>query len=134
MKRGADDMSFKPIVKYPDGNPKTEFGSKKVQLHLIPPSAIIYTALGFEDGQKYGPFNWRHDKVAVSVYISALERHLMSYIDGEDIDPKSGKPHLAHMLANLAILVDATETGNLIDDRPPPGNAADILERYRRDK
>ena len=120
---------------YPDGNPKSVFGSQKVDLSLNPPSAIIYMALGFVDGgKKYGPFNWRNDKVAASVYIAALKRHLLAWIDGEDNDPKSGKPHLAHMLANIAILVDAVETGNLIDNRPPMGNAAELLKKWEGEK
>jgi hypothetical protein len=116
-----------------DSNPKSQFGIKKVQLNLNPPSAIVYMALGMEEGQKYGPFNWRHNKVSASTYIAALQRHLLAWIDGENIDPESGKPHLAHMLANIAILVDATETKNLIDDRPLPGKAAEVLEKWSRD-
>jgi len=39
-------------------------------------------------------------------------------LEGEDIDPKSGLPHLAHALACIAIIIDAKTAGKLIDDRP----------------
>ena len=120
---------------YPDGNPKSVFGSRKVNLYLNPASAIIYMALGFMEGaKKYGPYNWRKTKVAASVYIAALERHIQDYKDGHDIDPSSGRPILSHILANGAILVDATENNCLIDDRPPLGNAPNILAKFKRDK
>lgn len=87
-------------------------------------------ALGFKSGaEKYGPFNWRTNSVAASVYIAAALRHILAYADGQDIDEDSGYPVLAHALASLAIAVDATETGNLVDDRVK-GAAAGLLKRW----
>ena len=116
-------------------NPKDLIGSNKVPLWLVPPAATIYTALGFWDGAvKYGPYNWRKNKVLATVYISALGRHLLDYLDGEDNAQDSGYPHVAHMLACGAILADATETGNLVDDRPTKGAAAALMARWDRSR
>ena len=53
-------------------NPKDRLGLKKVRLSLVPPSSIIYQALAMEDGAvKYGPYNWRENKVIASIYIDA---------------------------------------------------------------
>jgi hypothetical protein len=38
--------------------------------------------------------------------------------DGQDIDPESGQSHLAHVRANMGILLDAEANGCLQDDRP----------------
>lgn len=114
-------------------NPKDLVGAKKTRLSLVPPSSLIYQALAMEDGAaKYGAYNWREKKVSLSIYIDAAIRHLLAYYDGEEFAPDSKKPHLAHALATIGIIIDALETGNLIDDRPKPGKAAEIIERFRK--
>lgn len=112
------------------GNPKDRLGDLKPDLSLNPPAALLYMSLGFKDGAvKYGPFNWRENAVRNRVYIAAAMRHIEQYRDGEDIDPLSGKPHIGHALASLAIIADATEGGMLIDDRPLPGAAGGLIRR-----
>jgi hypothetical protein len=106
--------------RYPDGNPKTEFGAKKPSTDCIPATAIVHLGAVMKDGaEKYGKFNWRVDRVSASVYHNALMRHLLAWADGEDIDPEaqSKTPHLAHIMACCAILLDAHECGMLNDDR-----------------
>ena len=116
-------------------NPKDLLGIKKVQLNLVPPSSIIYQALAMEDGaRKYGPYNWRQNKVIASIYVAAAMRHLHSWLDGEECASDSGKPHLAHALACLGIIVDAKETGNLVDDRPLPGSASRLISELEQKK
>lgn len=112
----------------PDNNPKTLYGLKKPPMHLIPkPFLIILSKVMGLGAKKYGPYNWRSNKVAASVYLGAAERHIASWADGESNDPESGVSHLAHAAACIAILLDAQETGNLVDDRPPPGAAARLI-------
>ena len=122
------EMIEKPPQPQLGTNPKDLVGAKKVQLNLVPPASIIYQALAMEDGsRKYGPFNWRKNKVITSIYVAAALRHIHQYYDGEDNAQDSGKPHLGHALACLGIIVDALETGNLIDDRPTPGAASRLI-------
>lgn len=114
-------------------NPKDLLGIKKVRLSLVPPSSTIYQALAMEDGAtKYGPYNWRANKVIASIYVDAAMRHINSWFDGEENADDSKKPHLGHALACLGIIVDALETGNLIDDRPLPGATSKLIERFKK--
>lgn len=111
-------------------NPKQAFGDKKVPLHLVPGPAMAYCAQALKEGsRKYGAFNWRHTSVEVQTYVGATMRHLMAFVDGEDMDPESGNPHLAHAIASLAILIDAIESGKVIDNRPPKGPTAATMGR-----
>ena len=99
-------------------DPKGEAGSLKVPLWLVPPEASKQAALVHAHGaKKYGAFNWRSTRVCASTYISALLRHFDSWRDGEDNDPESGLSHLAHVAANVNILLDAAACGVLEDDR-----------------
>jgi hypothetical protein len=113
-----------------DVNPKTLVGARKVDLSLLPPAGLIHGAHAMMDGAaKYGPYNWREKKVPARTYIAAAQRHLADFLDGEENAPDSGVHHLGHVIGCCAILLDAMETGNLIDDRPIKGAAADILTR-----
>ena len=90
--------------------------------------------MGLKEGaRKYGAFNCRTLTVEAETYLGATLRHLMAWQDGEDTDPDSGNPHLSHAMASLAILVDALESGNAIDNRPPKGAGPLVLERYKED-
>jgi len=110
-------------------NPKDALGVKKPDLSLIPPTALVYLAKALEEGaRKYGPYNWRQHPVKYRVYIAAALRHIACALDREDLDPENpDKPHLAGAMASLAILADAIETGNVIDDRPMPGVVSGLL-------
>lgn len=115
-------------------NPKDMLGIKKPPLELVPPAAMIAVAQVFKLGaRKYGPYNWRSNKVRAMVYVGAALRHVLSYLDGEHIDPESGESHAAHAMACLAIVLDADATGNLVDDRPTAGVAAQMI-RDRTEK
>lgn len=111
-------------------NPKQIFGDTKVPLAYVPATSIIYEAMALEEGaRKYGPFNWRQNSVEAMCYAHAGLRHLFAWIDGEDIDPESGKPHLGLAKACLGIIIDSTEIGNLIDNRPPACPTGAILRK-----
>jgi Domain of unknown function (DUF5664) len=116
-------------------NPKDAIGVKKAPLRLVPPALAIRTAEAMALGaEKYGPFNWRSTDVRLTVYLEALLRHVFAYMDGEDFDPESGKLHLSHASACLAIVFDAGAIGRLIDDRPVAGPAAALLATQDRTK
>ena len=112
-----------------DTNPKDAIGSSKLPIHLWPKTATIMGTLGLLEGMlKYGRSNWRVAGVRASIYYDALERHIGAWFEGEDTDPDSGMPHLAHALACLAILVDAAAAGMLVDDRQFPGGYRNLAE------
>lgn len=118
----------------PSVNPKTEAGSKKPSLFsVIPTAGLLHLGQVMKLGaQKYGAFNWRKSKVPAETYIDAAGRHLLSYHDGEDIDPESGMSHLAHVMACCAILIDADENGMLDDDRPIKGRTGEMISNFQK--
>ena len=128
------EYTDEPVVTVELANPKQAYGDKKVPLHLVPGAASAYIAIGLKEGaRKYGAFNWRETDVEAMTYVGATLRHLTAFVDGEDTDPDSGNPHLAHAMASLAILVDALESEGVIDNRPKAGPAAKTLEGFKSD-
>lgn len=120
---------------YPDDNPKTIHGIKKVPLHLVPPSASHALALGFADGAaKYGPYNWREKTVSASIYVAAAKRHIDAWFDGEEVASDSQVPHLAHAMACLAIIYDGMTIDKINDDRPPAGASPRLQKEYAEKK
>jgi hypothetical protein len=108
-------------------NPKTRYGLAKPPIALIPMTALVEEACTFRLGaKKYGPANWREKAVPASVYVNAALRHILSWYDGQDLDPESGASHLAHARACMAILIDAASCDKLIDDRPSAGKGPDL--------
>lgn len=131
----GQDLSNPPS--YPDNNPKTAFGAKKLPLELVPPSAVAALAEAFADGaKKYGPYNWREKLVSSSIYYGACLRHIQAWWDGEDLATDSGLDHLHHALACIAIIIDSKSVGKLNDNRPPKGAASqmqlDWLNKYEK--
>jgi hypothetical protein len=89
----------------------------------------VLGCMGLLDGAaKYGRSNFRAAPVRASIYYDALRRHLAGWFEGRPCDPDSGLPDAAHMLADLAILVDAEAAGTLIDDRNVKGGYHKLLE------
>ncbi len=100
-------------------NPKDIVGSKKTPLSLVPSEGIRQIALAMKSGaDKYGVYNWRNKKVQTMIYIDAILRHTLEYLDREDKDKDSGLHPLAHVGANVVLLLDAIKHGNIIDNRP----------------
>jgi hypothetical protein len=117
-----------PMTK--DTNPKDRAATSRLDITLFPQTAIIYGALGMTEGDlKYGGYNYREKGVSFSTYIAALMRHLMKLYNGEWEDSKTGVPHLASMLSDVAIIIDAYEMGILNDDRPPQCDVSGLLAR-----
>lgn len=101
-------------------NPKDAIGITKLDLGLVPDSAVAALAVAFTEGAvKYGRYNWRVAGVRASVYHAALRRHVAKWWNGQDHDSKTRVHHLANALACLAIILDAELYGKLTDDRPP---------------
>ncbi len=126
-------------------NPKDAIGNRKLSTFFIPPAGIIEQAKAHFDGAvKYSAFNWREAGVRASVYIAAIDRHRMAFLDGEDFAPDSKVHHLGHIAACCNIMLDSIAIGNFVDDRPPPGTfSCDVaaandwvaarLERHERE-
>ena len=89
----------------------------KARFDLLPPVALEEIAHVFGHGaEKYGADNWRFG-AAWSRYFAAAMRHLWAYWRGEDLDPETGRHHLAHA-ACCALILLACARGKIgTDDR-----------------
>lgn len=77
----------------------------KPQYHLLPPKALedVIKVLTY-GAKKYSPEGWRNVSNGRERYFDAANRHLWAWKAGEELDPESGLPHLAHAMANLMFL------------------------------
>jgi hypothetical protein len=94
-----------------------EKGSKPEKLGAIDPLALRYLARVAAMGEeKYSRFNFLKG-YAWSLSVDALLRHLMAFLDGEDLDPESGLPHTAHVAWHGLALTSFLERHVGEDDR-----------------
>ena len=117
----------------PAENPKTAAGRSKPSLFsTIPTAALLHLGEVMKLGaDKYGAFNWRDTPVPAQTYVDAAGRHLLSWCDGEDLDPESGMSHLAHVMACCAIIIDAYENNKLDDNRPTKGRTGEMITTFQ---
>ncbi len=120
---GADHGPIKP------SNPKDAIGARKIDVGLVPDSAITGLAVALTEGAlKYGRYNWRVVGVRASIYHAACKRHLKKWWNGQDEDPATTVHHIDNAMACLAILRDAMLYQKLTDDRPPSPSSNAMAE------
>lgn len=96
-------------------------GRKLARFALLPPGALWKIAEVFGFGAaKYADRNWEAGYPWSWSY-DALQRHLNAFWDGEELDPESGLPHLAHAGFHILALLTYTRTNRAKDDRPKGG-------------
>jgi len=127
-------MSSKPL------NPKDAVGIRKAPLSVVPMNVVAEAGLGMMEGAaKYGRHNFRGVESRATVYFDATMRHLISWWEGEDLDPDSGLSHVTKAICSMLVWRDAMMQGKLIDDRPPRSEpfypefnelAGEILDRH----
>jgi len=122
-------LTFHPVAPGSDGKivegfaPK--FDANKVRVDLLPVYPMTAIADVFTFGaQKYFADSYRQgETVAWSRTYGSILRHLFAFWDGQDKDPESGKPHLAHAGTQLMILMEHTKYSQDKDDRFKRGAA-----------
>lgn len=94
------------------------FNTGKPDYSLIPLCTMEDEAKVWAYGkQKYAAWNWAKG-MAWSVPLACLMRHMAAWQKGEELDPESGLPHLAHAMCNLRMLTLYSKTFTEGDDRP----------------
>ena len=89
----------------------------KVRLDLLPVIPLVDVAKVYTYGaKKYNPHNWRKGLDWSRIY-AALQRHLFKFWNGEDSDPESGLPHLAHAAFGVLTLLEYGRAHKELDDR-----------------
>jgi hypothetical protein len=95
-----------------------KYDNEKLRMDLLPPKSIEEIASIFTYGaRKYNSRNWELGMLYGRVY-AAIQRHLLKYWSGEDDDPESGLPHLAHAGFGILALLEYRRIAPQFDDRP----------------
>lgn len=82
-----------------------KYDAGKARYDLLPPDALeALVAIYTSGAEKYGDRNWERGMGWGRVFGAAM-RHLFAFWRGEDRDPESGQPHLAHAAWNCMTLL-----------------------------
>ena len=95
-----------------------KFDGEKPMVALVPPKALEEEARVWTFGaKKYDKWNW-HKGITYVRILSAIGRHYLALLRGEDIDPESGCHHAACIRANCGMLIQFHFEGRSeLDDR-----------------
>lgn len=92
------------------------FDEGKPRMDLVPKSFMgVVDVLTYGVG-KYGDRNWERGMSWGKLFGSAM-RHLWQFWWGQDLDPESGLPHLAHAATCVLMLLEYQSTHPELDDR-----------------
>ena len=95
-------------------------GQKLAQASTLDPEALLFLAeVGGMGTEKYERHNYLRG-YDWSLSLDALHRHLWAFMGGEDLDPESGLPHMAHAAWHALALVSFQTRGLGTDDRFKP--------------
>lgn len=95
----------------------TKENVEKPLIELVPPEAIVGIAKVLTFGaKKYAPNNWRKGLPYSRTY-GSVQRHLLAWYQGEEIDADSGLPHLFHAMADIMFLENWNRMHPELDDR-----------------
>jgi len=84
----------------------TKHDQGKLRMSLLPEGVLNEVLAVLEHGAaKYGDENWRIVPDATTRYYDAAHRHIESWWTCTEIDPESGKAHLAHAICSLMFLM-----------------------------
>jgi hypothetical protein len=91
--------------------------ANKAEFGLLPAEALEAVVDVLTQGaHAVGPDNWRAGFQWRRTFGSMM-RHGFAWLRGEDLDKKSGKPHMAHLVANGLFLLQFYLTKTGTDDR-----------------
>lgn len=91
--------------------------SEKIQLELLSTKWLLGVGRVLTFGaKKYASHNWRKG-IQQSRLLGASLRHILAYLDGEDLDQESGLSHLFHASCCLMFAAELKETRPDLDDR-----------------
>jgi len=94
--------------------------AEKTRYDLVPADALeIVTQVWTFGASKYGDRNWEKG-FAWGRLFGASCRHLWAFWRGEDADPETGLPHLAHAACSVMMLLTHQLRNIGEDDRVQP--------------
>lgn len=91
---------------------------KLARFDLIPVGPLTQLAEHFGRGaKKYAARNWELG-YEWSLSYNSLNRHLLAFWGGEDIDEETQSPHMVCVMWHAAVLLEFARTHPEFDDRP----------------
>lgn len=115
------DQSYlaEPEVRVTNESTGGQKGAKLTQVGALDPVSVIALArVAGMGANKYSAYNFMKG-TDWSLMFNAMQRHALRFWSGEDIDPESGEPHMAHAAWMALALVGFALRGTGVDDRPP---------------
>lgn len=110
-----DELTPEDVVY--DKSGAVKYDGKKPRIDLIPSEALLAMGDLFRHGaKKYSDRNWEKGMAWGRMY-GSLQRHLISWWGGEDLDPETRKSHLDHAACCIAMLIAYEKRGTGTDDR-----------------
>ena len=92
-------------------------GKPKLSMVLEANNALRGAAQVLMMGEKkYSRSNWKKGLKQTEV-VDSLMRHLLQYMNGENLDPESTLPHVDHILVNALFLAEMAHAYPQFDDR-----------------
>lgn len=91
-------------------------GKIGLQYILAMPGLLEVAKVGDFGAKKYEQWNYRKGMPWMKL-LGSCSRHLTSFILGEDNDPESGLPHLAHLIYDGLMLLGYQIEHKELDDR-----------------
>lgn len=90
----------------------------KLRFDLLPPDALAQLVQVYTMGAaKYDDRNWEKG-IRWGRLFAAVQRHLWAFWHGENNDPESGLPHVAHAAWGCMALLRHMAAHRKLDDRP----------------
>jgi hypothetical protein len=94
-----------------------KYDEGKIRMDLLDPYAIEQLAQVLTFGaKKYAAWNWANG-IAYSRIAAALLRHVFAFLRGEDRDPETGLPHIAHAMCCCMFILGLSVRKPESDDR-----------------
>lgn len=119
--RAEHEVAMRAAQKGDAAGAGSKHDAGKEPVGLIPREAVLAEARVLAFGaEKYAAHNWRKG-MRWSRLGDAAMRHLLAWLDGEDNDPETGLPHLAHLRCCAGFLLAYAERGAGTDDRHTAG-------------
>ena len=112
------DMSKVTTTELADVNQALRYNKGKPQLSYTPLALMEAVSHVMEFGaSKYERDNWKKGFPYLSL-VDSLQRHLMAWSEGEDVDPESGLNHMWHVACNVGFICHQLKHGIGTDNRP----------------
>ncbi len=93
------------ITEYFTTSGAVKHDAEKPDFSLMPAKALEQVAAVWVFGErKYAAFNWAKG-FAWRRPVAASLRHIFAWLGGEDNDPESGLPHLAHAVCGILMVI-----------------------------